>query len=377
MPFLTFTYLLRGIDLPSIFFALGIAFLGTTILIMLAIFVGSVPGGLLLRILMGGGLLFVGAWSLFAVVGAGISVVQLGMASMFTGREAWGVFGTVSLLGLSVWGLFYLLAVAAISSRSSNRIFPIRVFATVCWLIFGVIAGIWAWVDKSDGPVETWAIFSVFLLSVVMGFALAERESWSPRVRRHIPRRNPARFLAWLLFTGSAGGVIWCFALGTATLLASYAMMLDTPRPMGRGGTRDDLLVLIGVLLFASCYSMTGLFVRRMIAPKSTPLVGTTIGLALLGVAGSLPLLLTYLIRGPNWQFESLPVAIVIANPFVLQRKGPDQVVVLAFLLVWALLGLLVNIPWFRQQWQAFRRHELKPVPPPAALAEEAPVVHA
>ena len=30
MPFMTLTYLLRGIDLPSIFFSLGVAFLCTT-----------------------------------------------------------------------------------------------------------------------------------------------------------------------------------------------------------------------------------------------------------------------------------------------------------------------------------------------------------
>ena len=72
MPFLTFTYLLRGIDLPSIFFALGTAFVLTTVLIMLAIFVGSVPGGLLLRILLGGGLLWVGAAIMFYTVAFGL-----------------------------------------------------------------------------------------------------------------------------------------------------------------------------------------------------------------------------------------------------------------------------------------------------------------
>ena len=30
--------------------------------------------------------------------------------------------------------------------------------------------------------------------------------------------------------------------------------------------------MMLGVLLFAWCYSMSGLFVRRMIAPRSVPL---------------------------------------------------------------------------------------------------------
>ena len=56
----------------------------------------------------------------------------------------------------------------------------------------------------------------------MLAFTLAERESWTPRVRRYIPRLLPQRFLAWLFFTGSAGGVIWCIALGAATLLVGY-----------------------------------------------------------------------------------------------------------------------------------------------------------
>ena len=50
---------------------------------------------------------------------------------------------------VSVWGLLYLLAVAAVSARSSNRMFPVRVFVTVCWADFRrASAGIWAWIDK-------------------------------------------------------------------------------------------------------------------------------------------------------------------------------------------------------------------------------------
>ena len=102
----------------------------------------------------------------------------------------------------------------------------------------------------------------------------------------------------------------------------------------------------------------------RLVA-KSVPLVGTTIGLALLALGGTLPLLLAYLLHGPNWQFDTLPIGFVAANPFVLGRTGLDGDVVYAFLVVWAVFGLVVNIPWFSQQWQAFRRYEPKPISPP------------
>ena len=116
LPYLTITYLLRGIDLPSIFFALGVAFLSTAVITMLAIFVGSVAGGMLLRILMVGGLLFVGGWTLYIAIMGGLSIAEMGLASIFDGPDGWTALGVCLLMGLAIWGLLYLLAVAAVSA---------------------------------------------------------------------------------------------------------------------------------------------------------------------------------------------------------------------------------------------------------------------
>jgi hypothetical protein len=383
MPFLTFTYLLRGIDLPSIFFALGMAFFLTAGAIMLAIFVGSVPGGLLMRMIMAGAFLFVGFWTMSTTIIGGLGIARMGLASMFTSHESWAVLGISILAGLFHWGLFYLLAVAAVSPRSSNRMFPLRVFLTLSWLIFGVVLGIWSWVEKEDEPVLFWVGASIYVLSVALCFILAERESWTPRVRRRIPRGEVRRALAWLVYTGSAGGVIWCALLGTATLLAGNAIV--TAIDLFRRGSsfmitstaQYTVWTLLGVFLFAWCYSMSGLFVRRMIVPRSAPPLGTVIGLILLAVGGSLPLLLAYLIQGPNWQFEKLPVLCVVTNPFVLERTGSDRDMAYTVLFLWAFLATAANFPWFYQQWHAFRRYEPRPAPPfPAPIVEEPPVVH-
>jgi hypothetical protein len=113
-----------------------------------------------------------------------------------------------------------------------------------------------------------------------------------------------------------------------------------------------------------------------MILPRTTPLVGTTLGLLLMAVGGSLPLFIAYFVRGTNWQFESLPVGFVIFNPFALGRTGADREIVFGFLFVWAMLALVANLPWFQEQWASFRRYELRPMPIPPAAAEPT-VVHA
>ena len=376
-PFLTFTYLLRGVDLPSIFFSLGAAFLLTTLAIMLAIFVGSVAGGLLLRILMAGGLLYLGGLLAAGAIAVGTETARFGLAANFRRDEMWAVLGALLLLGVGAWGLLYLLSVAAVSARSSNRMFPIRVFLTVCWLILGVVCGIWTYVKPGQDALSDWGVGSLAVLSLILALTLAERESWSPRVRRNIPRATLPRLLAWLFYTGSAGGVIWASLLGVATLIVSLAALEQLSHISIHASISRYLLYdMCGVLLFTWCYGLSGLFVRRMFLPNSPPIASTTIGVALLAIGGALPMFVAYMVLGSNWHFDDLPIAYVIANPCALARSDTDLVDVFIFLAIWAGLVLLLNIPWFHQQWQAFRRYEPKPVSPPIPLPAEPPVVH-
>jgi hypothetical protein len=267
------------------------------------------------------------------------------------------------------------MAVAAVSPRSSNRIFPIRVQMTATWAIFGVVMGVWTWNIANDGPLMFWSLASAGVLSATLPLAMAERENWTPRLRRHIPRTLPARLLAWLFYTGSAGGVIWSAALGAVSLWVGYAIVEWPGFFKSPIGSKHALNIMLGVAMFTWCYCLSGLFVRRMLIPRSPPLAGTTIAMLLLGVLGAAPLVVAYLVIGPEWQFESMPIAFAIANPFVLSRSAHDQIVVRMFLGVWAGLALLVNLPWFSRQWRAFQRYEPKPILPSEARAEEPPVV--
>jgi hypothetical protein len=368
MPFLTFTYLLRGIDLPSIFASLAIAFACTAGVTMLAIFVGSVAGGWLLRLLLAGAFLVAWGWIATMVIVGCLQLVQSGMTFMLDSREAWAAAGAVTLLGLCIWGLFYLLSVAAVSARSSNRMLAVRVFVTACWILFGVILTVWSWIDRSPLPISLWLFTSVTLLSFALIFVLSERETWTPRVRRSIPRGKLRRLWAWPFFTGAAGGVIWCLVLGAITLLATqliYVTIPYVPTPFMSPKKMDDNLALMtGVQLYAVCYGMTGLLVRRLLAPKSPPILGAVVSCILIAVGCLLPLLLAYLIEGPRWSFDTLPIEFVLANPAVLWRDYGRNIV-LYFLTIWAVVVMGCNFKWFRQQWDDFRRHESKPAVPP------------
>lgn len=70
MPFMTFTYLLRGLDMPSIALVLGYGLLTSAVCIAASIFAASIPVGRLLRVLFGLVLLGVLSAALAYAIGA-------------------------------------------------------------------------------------------------------------------------------------------------------------------------------------------------------------------------------------------------------------------------------------------------------------------
>jgi hypothetical protein len=364
LPFLTLTYLLRGIDLPSIFSALVCAFLITTVLNMGAIFVGSVQGTGFLRLLLAAAFLYAVGLSIGAAIGTGYTISRVGVTSMFGSWEAWGVFGTIFIAGLGAFFLEFFLAVAAMSPRSSNRMFPTRVYLTVCWGLSLLVALCWSY-RITTGPDEimtVWMVMSITTLSSVFGLVLAEREQWGVRVKKTIPRNLIGRSLAFLFYTGSAGGVIWCSLLVVSTFLiwqASQVVWSSSNWDMERNFYHSVILAM----LYVWCYGMTGLYLRRLLFPKTAPLMNTILGLVLFAICSTVPVLIAnyvFDIRG----IHELPVWSVIMNPFsVLNDQHFDRRIAVAFVLSWSLVGLLVNIPWFRQQWNEFRRHETQVSP--------------
>lgn len=385
MPFLTLTYLLRGIDLPSIFFALATSFLMSTVLTMVAIFVGSVSAGMFLRIMLAAILLYAGGTTVVMAIAAGVGIASSGLGFVLMGPYALIFLGFCLLSGAMVLMLAYLLAVAAVSPKSSNRMFPTRVFLTICWAVYGAVFAAWASAMGRNELILGWCIGSGTALIVIFGLVLAERESWSPRVRRTIPANPAGRLIAWLFYTGSAGGVIWVCLLAAATLLIA-ATTMESFSAVGYGSrgsydfARDLLRGLSLAMLFTWCYGMSGLFLRRMFLPRTAPLVSTVLGLVVMGLGASLPMLASFFIYNDQIRFYELPLWFVITNPFIVvaDLSYADQTpTITAFLMVWAILGLIANGRWFSQQWNGFRHLEAKPLPELAPVTgPESAVTH-
>ena len=217
MPFIVSTYLLRGIDLLSIFGWMAINFVVVAVCIQCAILIGAVSLRWRFKLILGMmwlGFLIAMVLPLFRRVGAFGGLLDILIVGQLSSGRFWNVLLGVLISGLTIMGIIGLLAAAAISPRSANRALPVRAFATVAWLLTGVFAGIWSYNSNTVLPVGGWGFLHILLHAVGLFVAVSERESAGMRLRLSIPREWLLRPFAFLFYSGAAGGVAWsCLTL--------------------------------------------------------------------------------------------------------------------------------------------------------------------
>lgn len=371
LPFMTLTYLLRGIDLPTVFVVVGLhalVILGAT---MASLFLACIPATIVLKVVIG--LIFGVALITTASYTAGGSAAMVfsGIGSQLNTTAFWVVSALIiekTLLGV---GLLFFLTVSMISPPSSNRAMPVRLFLMAAWLIelvLTVVVAILAtgigggFIDVDEVILGTWMVGWIMLLSLALLVSICEREAWSPRVLRRVPRNFIGRTGMFIVSSGSAGGVLWCCAMAAITLLASY--LLGT-YVASRGGSVsseffDINLSLIVFFAYAYCYAMTGAVLRWIGRRSLLPRVSAVFALILLILGCIAPVIVAFFIWPNRWDDQTLFT--LLFNPFGPLAQWDDAEMRIASIIlasVWGGLVTLAALPWLFTQWRGFRRHEV------------------
>ena len=118
MPFMTFTYLLRGVDLPSVFILLALDFIVVAASIQCGILIGCLPANRVFKVILGVGWLVainIVFTTLMVVMFMPGGLLASGMGSQLDSWEFWR--GTLGVLigGLALIGILALLSIALIS----------------------------------------------------------------------------------------------------------------------------------------------------------------------------------------------------------------------------------------------------------------------
>jgi hypothetical protein len=367
-PFLMFTYLLRGIDLPTIAAVVAVDFAFVLLAAHVAVLLATLPGN---RV-------FKGIFALFGVIGLLYSFIgaifltyelsRIGAQGLVDSLDMVAQVGCVILGVVLLMGLLFRWSTALLSPPSANVALPVRLYLLAVWLLTLGAFSLSAVQLGHEEPIVAWTALINPLFCLSMLIAVNERERWSPRVARTIPRHRLLRLPAFVLYSGAAGGVIFAAAMLGLSLGVSYGW---AERALGYRGLASHLRSVADVMalldLYTYCYALTAVLVCRWLPFKFKPV--WLVALILVALGSALPYVFIFLLSdnrmwtldsGYHWLFTS-PFAAMIG----VERHGWEFGF---FAGAWALLVTLLNLPWFVGQIRAFRPYTGSRVPPPATV---------
>jgi hypothetical protein len=355
-PFLALTFLLRGIDLPTIFFLLSINFVTVAVGVMFAIFMACIPAKRSTRFVLGLVTLgaMVGVFS--SAFGFSMAATTFGFGPSMGTWEFWAGFATSIGFVVLGMGLAIVLSVAMISPPSSNRALYVRLYLLGLWLISAAAAAAWTYYWKDLEVMIVWVGGTLCLLGLVMLGSISERDDLGPRVRRAVPRFAPLRIPAFLFFSGSAGGVAWTLLMTGATFaVAHYAHKWAIDQSLPSAKYMPEFLDVAGVLtLYALAYLLTALFLRRTILSWLIIPVNTyALALILMALGSIIPFLIMLLATDARFNREMPWLMITVPFTVLGNEKTTNQ---WWFVSIWAAVIGAITLPWILMRWYAFCR---------------------
>ncbi|MCC7085323.1 MAG: hypothetical protein IT427_09985 [Pirellulales bacterium] len=256
-PCLAFTYLLRGVDLPTIATLLLFTFFWSLGLSMVGILLATLTTQRFVQVfvLVGfvGGLLFMFYCGLWLGYYAG----YYGRSTLWgVGNEFWIFLGVVATLYGTFFALAYFAAAGMITFTSENRSTPLRACMAVQQAAFvGWMAA--AWISDNFGleVVLVMAIISGIYWYAMGTMLTAERPTMSQRVRRRLPQSFFGRmFLSWFN-PGPASGYMFVIANITAVaVLCLLAIAFGEFIASRSGGGRPTVVEVLDAMFIGWGY---------------------------------------------------------------------------------------------------------------------------
>ena len=364
MPFMTMTYLLRGIDMRSILW--GLLFL-LVLNVLLQVF--SVLAGCTLCVSRArrAGAMFVallfGFWSLGI-----IPMLLFRHGRLLSPFTSLGIHTTVVAVAcallLTLFFLPYSLSVLVLSPKWSNRARPFRLTITgLCalWCALAVVA----YAENGPLPMDVLGGFLLItslalLLALQVGECSPQRAS--QRVQRTVPRSLLGRLVCFPFYAGQANSLVWCLGL----LAGVYAVAYATIEPHMRW-SRHGAVTLLVATIYAVCYVLSAGLLSRRLPERTRHGAGAPwlISLYFFAAAGIAPMLVESLYHAGKlpWYPQTFPGSVFA----VLAHAGEEWREHMAVALPWLVLVVGLNLPRIMDAVSRFRR--LVDDPPTAETA--------
>ena len=371
LPFMALTNLLRGVDLPTVFFILAFLFLAICGANLIAIFFACIPASRAFKVLFAVVGLVTSFNIMVSLIAATAGFMHSGVGTMLGRREFWVTVLTTLGLCSAAGGLFFLLSVALISPASANRALPLRLYITAIWLLGGLIALGCAIRFADPVPVYFWVFPTFGLMMFALLVTVSNSDQLSARVRRQIPPPGFKRLLAFFFYNGAAGGLLWVGLILAATCFAARTVLHSCIPPSALPSTEyRDWFATIGAYAFD--YALTALLIQRKFFSRRPPKLTPLIAVFLAAAWAIVPYVVFFFLNQLSWKsVENLQLGNMF-NYFGL-RDDRQRIYHLYFAVGWLVVMLVLCARWFGRQVRNFRPLERIDAPP--VLAEIPPVL--
>ncbi|MBS1791440.1 MAG: hypothetical protein JST85_27255 [Acidobacteria bacterium] len=354
LPFLTFTYFLRGIDLPSMFVVLALGFIAVTLSSQIAIFIACLPLGRAFKFILG--LIafsqLVSGYVSAMVISGGL--LWEGIGSTIASANFWQWAGIIALNYFGQIGLLFVLSVALIKPASANRALPVRLYITAVWLIGGVAALIGSKIEATHAPMIYWQIAFNVLFAFSLFTAVSERDWPGARVMRSVPESGLKRYFSFWFFSGSANGLAWTVAMIAKTYIVCWIWWRLFPNLSELSSFVESTRWMTVMNLYLFCYALTAALLRRHLFKRIGTNLTWLLATVMTALGSTVPLLIGMLVfmNDLNWWREDYGRWLV-GNPFVWDVAAHRELY-LSIGILWAVMAIAFNLHWFLERIRQF-----------------------
>ncbi len=252
-PCLAFTYLLRGVDLPTIAVLITFTFFWSLGLSMVGILLATLTPQRFVQVFILVAFVAILLLMFYLAILMGWGVASYGRSVMWgVGNQFWTATAAMATAYLTFFALAYFASAGMITFTSENRSTPLRICIIVQQAAFvGWMAYAWIISTYSEAPLAV-AMTLAAIYWFVMGTLLtAERPGISQRIRRRLPQSFLGRmFFSWFS-PGPASGYMFVVAnITSLALMGLIAAIISSFWSTGSGGAPhvDELefMLLIG-----------------------------------------------------------------------------------------------------------------------------------
>ncbi|HEY5232310.1 MAG TPA: hypothetical protein VIK35_02085 [Verrucomicrobiae bacterium] len=352
MPFMAFTNLLRGVDLPTVFFILSFLFLVVCATNQIAILFACIPASRPFKVLFALAGFFASFWVVIPLVTDSFEFMHSGVGTMMADRDFWIGVLTAVVIGLAATGLFFVLSVALISPPSANRARPVRIYLTVIWLLGGLLSLGWVWRMKEAQFILPWEIMTFVLMMFALLATISNSDQLSLRVRRTIPQSRLKRLVAFIFFNGAAGGLVWAAMILVATFLLAGQITLAFPKSITVSGESGQWFAT--TMAYAFAYALMALFIHRKFLSRHPPKLTGLIAVLLAAAWAIAPSIVLFFLNQLSWKsVEGLQLGNVFNVASL--RDVNQRIYHLYFAFGWLQVMIVINAKWFVRQVKNFQ----------------------